>query len=462
VSTDRFGDFQTPPALVAAVLDCLRSVGGPWRRILEPTCGQGNFLLGVLERWAGPLELQAVELQAHHCDAARRRLGPLATVHSADLFALDLARDLHWQSDGPLLVLGNPPWVTSAALGRLGAATPQKDNPHRLRGLAAVTGSANFDFAEAVVLKILRELADQTPTVAMLCKFSVVRSVLAYCAREGIAVEGARVWPIDARQYFKASVAACLFYLPVGQGRVRREIPLLIHDGPGAGERVQWIAEPSAIASGRGWRQGIKHDAAALMELIPVAGGGFANRRGESVAVEESHLYPLLKASDLFHGRPPTRRVLLTQRRLGDDTRQLATDAPRLWAYLNRHADAFAARRSSVYANRPPFAMFGVGDYAFTPYKVCVSGLHPEPRFRVVTPHDDQPTLLDDTSYYLPCATFTAAEHLASALNSPAVQAQIHSLRIPGAKRPITKRLLEQLAFPEPEVESLSGNSHPQ
>jgi hypothetical protein len=106
--------------------------------------------------------------------------------------------------------------------------------------------------------------------------------------------------------------------------------------------------------------------------------------------------------------------------------------------------------------------MFGVGDYAFAPYKVCVSGLHPEPRFRVVPPHADRPTLLDDTCYYLPCATFTAAEHLASALNSPAVQAQIHSLRIPGAKRPITKRLLEQLAFSGPEVESLSGNSHPQ
>ena len=31
------GDFQTPPALVAAILDRLGPVGARWPRVLEPT-----------------------------------------------------------------------------------------------------------------------------------------------------------------------------------------------------------------------------------------------------------------------------------------------------------------------------------------------------------------------------------------------------------------------------------------
>jgi predicted RNA methylase len=65
------GDFQTPPALVAAVLDRLGPVGARWARVLEPTCGAGSFLAGLLALDPPPREILGVEIQAGHLAAAR-------------------------------------------------------------------------------------------------------------------------------------------------------------------------------------------------------------------------------------------------------------------------------------------------------------------------------------------------------------------------------------------------------
>src|SRR5262249_41968489 len=151
------GDFQTPPELVAAVLDTLGPIGARWPRVLEPTCGQGHFLQGLLEHPAPPREIHAVEIQPSHCRAAGEQAarqgdrGIALTITCADIFQLRLGRDLRWRHDGPLLVVGNPPWVTSAELGSLaGAQTPPKSNDAALGGLEALTGASNFDVTEAV------------------------------------------------------------------------------------------------------------------------------------------------------------------------------------------------------------------------------------------------------------------------------------------------------------------------
>ncbi len=43
------GDFQTPSALVTQVLQVLGPIGRRWPRVLEPTCGSGQFIQGLLE-----------------------------------------------------------------------------------------------------------------------------------------------------------------------------------------------------------------------------------------------------------------------------------------------------------------------------------------------------------------------------------------------------------------------------
>ena len=231
------GDFQTPPELASAVLESLGSIGRKWSRVLEPTCGQGRFLAALLAQASPPREIQAIEIQGNHCAAARAisksdatARGVRVRIHQADLFGVDLTSDLIWAENGPLLVLGNPPWVTAAELGRLGASVrPPKRRMDGLGGLAALTGASNFDVAEAVWLKLIAELADQKATIALLCKTSVARRILERAHRTRLPIATASVRRLDAARWFGAAVDACLFQAELGTAGRLRDVP--VYDG---------------------------------------------------------------------------------------------------------------------------------------------------------------------------------------------------------------------------------------
>jgi hypothetical protein len=463
------GDFQTPPELVAAVLRALGPIGSRWTRVLEPTCGSGAFLRGLLEEANPPREVIGIELQESHRALARSiELAARSThveVLRADLFDLDLGTDLPWKERGPLLVVGNPPWVTCSELGRLGSQNhPTKRNVKALRGIEARTGASNFDIAEAVWLKLIDELAPERPTIALLCKTSVARAVLEFAHRRGWPIAEAAIFEFDAVRWFGAAVGACLLRVTLGtesDGPCRR-VPVFANLGAGEPRSVigffqgRLIAEAGLLerfgfALGTcplTWRQGLKHDAAPVMELL---GDGdlvpFRNRLGESVEIEREFVYPLLKGTDLR--RPsrdrPRRGVIVTQRRIGEETLTLEQRAPRLWSYLQRHARRFADRRSSIYRGQPPFALFGVGPYSFAPHKVAISGLHRPPRFEAVGPVAGRPVMFDDTCYQLPCNSAAEAAVLTALCNDPIALEIAHGLSFPDAKRPITKGLLQRI-----------------
>ncbi|MEO6785290.1 MAG: hypothetical protein ABI318_04075, partial [Chthoniobacteraceae bacterium] len=194
------------------------------------------------------------------------------------------------------------------------------------------------------------------------------------------------------------------------------------------------------------WRSGVKHDCAAIMELVRMADGGVENSDGQRLDLEADYLFPMLKCSDLANGRTIARRlVIVTQRFVGDDTAGIANAAPRTWAYLQTHRDRFNARKSSIYKGRVPFALFGIGEYAFAPWKVAVSGLHRSGRFQVVGPMNGQPVFFDDACYYLPFARAGDAQLVADILNSPLCQRFLASLVFTDSKRPFTVDLLQRL-----------------
>ncbi len=92
-----------------------------------------------------------------------------------------------------------------------------------------------------------------------------------------------------------------------------------------------------------------------------------------------------------------------------------------------------------------PFALFGIGDYSFAPWKVAVSGLHRSARFSVIGPVAGKPVFFDDASYFLPFEEEAEARIVASLLNSPACQEFLSSLIFTDSKRPITVELLQRL-----------------
>lgn len=469
------GDFQTPPGLVSAILARLGPVGARWPRVLEPTCGRGNFIAGLLAQGTPPREILGFEIQPAHLAAAHdvAAAAPASTrVHltRANLFEVDLRDSLRWQCEGPLLVIGNPPWVTSSELGVLASRNgPPRVNRAGVRGIEALTGSSNFDIAEAIWLKLLTELAEEQPTIALLCKTAVARKVLEHAARSNLPVDAAFLVRIDARLWFRAAVEACLLCITLGEPGASGPIDIVpvFADldateptnclGFARGRLVADLLEYRRLEQFDGssplvWRQGVKHDAAAVMELSRREDGVLINGLGEPVDVEPEHVFPLLKGGDLAREEPPRpfRWLIIPQRLLGEDTERLAADAPRLWRYLLAHSDAFEKRRSSIYRGRPRFSIFGIGAYSFSPFKVVVSGLHMNPRFHALGPErtDDgsiRPVFLDDTCYLLPTSSAEQAALLTALLNSPGSLGLCRSLTFPGTKRTITKALLQRI-----------------
>jgi hypothetical protein len=449
---NEWGDFQTPIGLAAAVMRTLPERS--WSRVLEPTCGEGTFLTAATQFGA---ERIGVELQEKYALRAR---ATGAQIIQGSIFDLDLGSDLVWRSDGPLLVVGNPPWVTSADLGSYGSINmPKKTNFRNLRGIEAITGASNFDIAEFIWLKLIVELSADEPVVALLCKTQVARNVLTHCFRHRLPINGAVIRRIDAKRWFGASVDACLFTLAVGGEpdwscvvypdleAAEPEVIVGFANGRLVADLDAWKAAAFADGSCQlEWRQGVKHDAASIMELAVDSDGKLVNKMGEIVDVEESHVFPLLKATDLHRDRLVTeRRVIVTQRGLSDDTSKLIEVAPKLWAYLNEHSDVLDARKSSIYRARARFAMFGVGDYTFASWKVAVSGLHKAPEFRVVGPNTQKPVIFDDTCYFLPLESRIEALLIEAALRSPPARALFRSLIFGDAKRPITKSVLQRV-----------------
>jgi hypothetical protein len=69
-----YGDFQTPLPLARDVCSLLSRRGCKPLSVLEPTCGAGNFLRAVLERFPGVKQAIGVEINDEYVAAARRSI----------------------------------------------------------------------------------------------------------------------------------------------------------------------------------------------------------------------------------------------------------------------------------------------------------------------------------------------------------------------------------------------------
>jgi len=455
------GDWQTPPGLARQVAELLRARGVEAAVVVEPTCGCGAFVEAALSAFPSARVL-GFEVAEEHLASAREHLrGTRAELRRADFFDLDWEATLRALPD-PVLVLGNPPWVTSATLGAHASQNlPAKSNFKGHRGLDAITGKANFDISEWMMLRLLTALRSRPFTLAMLCKSSVARRLLAAVAERGWPMEGA-TWGVDAKEHFDASVDAVLLTVSG-----RSEVPAVhrwpMYDGLDAARPTramgvaggEVVSDLDAFAETQGlagrsevaWRSGVKHDCAAVMELRR-DGESLVNGLGERVDLEPEFVFPMRKGSDVANGRTETGRcVIVTQRSIGDDTGRIRATAPRTWAYLEAHRGLLEGRKSSIYRGRPSFAMFGVGDYAFVPYKVAICGLYKRLRFLAIGPEGGRSVMLDDTSYFLPCETEVRAQTLAEALNGARARRFFEARVFWDAKRPVSKALLQTLSL---------------
>lgn len=432
--------------------------------ILEPTCGSGAFLAAAASAFPGRT-LVGYDIDPAHVEAARSALSGLpATIEVGDFFSLPWEDILGGFSER-ILVLGNPPWVTSAGIGVIGGVNvPPKSNFKREFGLDARTGKSNFDVSEWMLLRLLELLRGRAFVMAVLCKASVARRVMERDAKRGWSLFGA-TFRIDAKSHFDAAVDAVLLVVsnePLSFGSPRgwavfdsldAEAPSRIMgvvDQRPASD-IERFAETRHLEGNcvPVWRSGLKHDCASVMELAR-EGGALRNRLGEIVDVEPEVVFPLLKGSDVANLRQPGKRaIIVPQRALGEDTLTLRERAPKAWAYLESHRARLDARKSSIYRDRSPFSIFGVGEYTWCPYKIAICGLYKRIRFAWIEPFEGSPVVLDDTCYFLPFENREEGLAAFRALSSEQAQSFLSSRVFWDEKRPIGKALLQSISLGE-------------
>ena len=460
-----FGDFQTPPELARDVCALLARQGLAPAAILEPTCGLGNFLAAALAAFPTVSKATGIDVNPQHVAQARATLqvaddGKTLDIRQEDFFTADWNHILDSLPE-PLLILGNPPWVTNATLGALGSVnTPDKLNFQNRRGIDAITGKSNFDISEYMLLNMLDWIDGKRATIAMLCKTSVARKVLTHAWKPRRPTIQADIYHIDAAAYFGVSVDSCLLVITATPSAQPLRCP--VHDSLDARssanvlgyEDGRLLADAAAYSrwrhlegnGSRKWRSGIKHDLSRVMELREID-GQYLNGLGETVSLEREYLYPMLKSSDLARAAEPlpSRYMIVPQRFVGEPTEQIEQRAPQTWRYLTNHAELLERRASSIYRNRPRFSIFGVGEYSFAPWKVAISGFYKSLRFRTIGPASGKPVVFDDTCYFLPCQSQAEAVATADLLNSQTAEQFFSAFVFWDAKRPITVELLQRL-----------------
>lgn len=459
-----FGDFQTPDSLALEVCRRLEALGIRPDAVIEPTCGVGAFVLAATEVFIDAEEVAGFEINESYLDAVRSRLtsvsrGSCVRLEQADFFTKNWREELA-RIPGRILVIGNLPWVTNAVQGAIGGSNlPEKSNFLGHNGLDAITGKANFDISEWMLLDILGWLRGRDGDIAMLVKTSVARKILAQAKKQATAVHEAFVIGIDAKREFGVSVDASLLVMRLS-GDAAPCHDYTVFDaitspqGKRVGHRMGLTVGNLELfeayrhlvgESPQKWRSGIKHDASAVMEFT-ASSRGLENGLGELVDIESDYLYPLLKGSDVGSNKDwRGKYTLVTQRRVGAPTEYIRQAAPKTWAYLERHATQLDGRGSTVYANNPRFSIFGVGDYAFLPWRIAICGLYKNLRFRLVGPLNGKPVMFDDTVYYVSFDNEQEARATLEHLTSTGALSLLSSLIFWDEKRPIKTGILNVL-----------------
>ena len=438
-----FGDFQTPLNLAATVVQHIYDQGFRPRSVLEPTCGKGAFLIAALQQFPQLERAVGVDLNRKYLAELRRAATgeKRLKVRKADCFSTNW-KQLIAALPQPLLILGNPPWVTSSRLGVLQSGnSPARQTSAVKKGLDAVTGKSNFDVSEWLLQQWIEAMSGMDARLVMLVKSSVARRVMLTMANGEL---GATTIPIDAAKHFGATVSACILDVHAGGPKLAKHNGLLISNRS-LYDRRKDLAATEFVS----WRSGIKHDAAKVLELTPLGEGNYLNGLGAVVQLESTHLYPLLKSTDLARVEMPlpSRVLLVPQVHTCAPTAPLEGSAPLTWAYLQSHGQVLDARASSVYLKAPRFAIFGVGGYSFSPWKVATSCLHKKLQFHAIGPIEGKPVVFDDVSAFLSFGSQQEAVQAAGLLNSLPAREFLESLVFWDAKRPVTIELLRTLSL---------------
>ncbi len=465
-----YGDFQTPSTLSDKV--CIYLLGKKVHPevLIEPTCGKGNFIISALRYLDSIDKIYGIEIYKPYLWECKFRIidyylknkrekKPLISIFHQNIFSFNFRRILRALEHEEILVLGNPPWVTNSILGSLNSENlPKKSNFKSYNGLDAITGKGNFDISEYITLLLLEYFSTRNGNMAFLVKNSVIKNIIAELQKKSYRISNIEKLTINAEEEFNVSVDASLFFCVFNKESSLQctERDFYNFEEVSAGKTFGWLDDKFVSnveayqkhkmfdgVSPVVWRSGLKHDCANVMELKKI-GSSYVNKKGEHLNLEDDLIYEFLKSSDLQQAviTNSSRYILVTQHRIGQDTKYIEEKYPLTYHYLERNEEYFLKRKSGIYKNKPRFSIFGIGDYSFKLYKVAISGLYKKSKFSLIIPDKSKPILLDDTCYFLGFDELSDAIYTFLLLNHRKIRDFLRSLVFIDMKRVYTKDVL--------------------
>ncbi|MGB0862990.1 MAG: hypothetical protein ACPGXZ_08720 [Saprospiraceae bacterium] len=478
-----YGDFQTNENLSSKITNKIQQSGFSPEFILEPTCGKGIFLINSLKVFKEVKKLVGIEIYYPYVLETKFKIlnlflenknkcKPKIEIIHADIFQFSLKELSKTTKELKTLIIGNPPWVTNSELGSINSKNlPKKSNFKNHNGIDAITGKGNFDIGEYISVMILELFHEHNGLIAFLVKNIVVKNILVNQKKRQFKIGTIEKLNIDAKQEFNVSVNACLFQAKLNQKPtftcIERDFytnekqttfgwyeEKFVHSV----EKYQKVKAIDGKCSFV-WRQGVKHDCSKIMELNRV-NGHFINGLKEEVVLEKDLLYGLLKSSDLKNELINSYRktTIITQKKVGQDTSFIKRNHPKTFTYLDKNRTAFDKRKSKIYKGKPPFSIFGIGEYSFAKYKVAIAGMYKRTIFSLVLPENDKPLMLDDTCYFIGFDNLKDAQIAQKLLNSSLVQDFLVSIIFKDAKRSITKDILMRIDLAQTAKKYIQNN----
>lgn len=475
-----YGDWQTNLPLAISVCEQIKAQGIRPQVIIEPTCGQGNFIIAALLTFDTIEDVYGIEIYKPYLNVLEEKLQKLGKsldninfhLYHENIFDFDFRQIAEHTNGRIVLAIGNPPWVTNSKLSEIGSDNlPIKTNFKKVKGLEAITGKANFDIAEYISIQLIETFSAKNVYFAFLLKNSVIKN-LVYEQKAGKAsLSNITQYNINATKEFNVSVSAALLSMRLFGGHERNCRVFDFYTKTSL-YSYGWVKDKFVAnvdnyvktqmidgISPFTWRSGLKHDCSKVMELSK-DNDQYINGLGEVVDIEEDVIYPLIKSSDIKGEiiKHTHKYVIVTQHSTNEDTKLMKNKYPKTYQYLVAHSEYLDNRKSSIYKNRPRFCMFGIGDYTFKKYKVIISGLYKRTTFSIVSEIDEKNAVCDDTCYMLGFDDYDVARLVQGILNSQQVQDFVNSICFYDAKRAINKDILMRINF-LPALNLLDGSN---
>lgn len=371
----RRGAWYTPRSIVERLVEAVVTpqVAAGGGLIVDPTCGGGAFLIGVLERLVAlgvPAEralerVAGIDVDPGALDVARRAVAAWAGARGVAAWAgargaagvgvrLACADSLvEWPAGwpSPAVVIGNPPFLTPLRGGRWPDSAVRWREEHReLLG----------PYADLAALHVLAAV-DRLGSGGRLC-FVLPQSIVASRDVAGLREHlGGRanlevVWA-SSRRHFDASV---LVWAPVLEVGTQRSDRVVVIDDAGRSTRVRTSSWAGLVASAMGVPDvGSLTSASTLGSMVSVAAGfrdeyyglvpAVSESRGVGVGEGESRLVTS-GAIDPLHcrwGLAPTRFAKRSWDRPVVD-RLLVESGARSWVDAERRPKILVATQTRV------------------------------------------------------------------------------------------------------------------